>query len=410
MTAFRWQGTDALGLPQRGVLNAASRDAAKAQLSALGVSALVISNSADSKKASDVVPPQAGARNRTEIRLSRKQLVLFCRHLANLLVAGIPVVDALDTLKKGSKGDYAKLLLSIHNSLDDGLKLGDAMALHSQVFDPYAVSLVRCEEVAGQIHRALATLANHLEQSQALHQKVRQSLLQPGLILLTAIMVSWLLLTFVMPEFVKMYSQQNQQLPVITQWVMGVSDRLQEHSISALLLISMAGAGGITLYQRVGRFRLLFDQLILRLPLLGDLSRLSNLVDLSRTLAAMLTAGVSLNEALTHTAASCRNAAFCQAVLNATAKVESGSSLHQAMTGSQYFPEAFRRMIQLGEETGKLSQMFEHAARGYQEEIRRSIDCLLPLIEPILMLILGMMIGGLILAMYLPIFAMGSLL
>ena len=147
-----------------------------------------------------------------------------------------------------------------------------------------------------------------------------------------------------------------------------------------------------------------------RLPLLGDLSRLSNLIDLSRTLAAMLTAGISLNEALTHTAASCRNAAFCQAVLNATAKVESGSSLHQAMTGAPYFPEPFRRIIQLGEETGKLSQMFEHAAQGYQEEIRRSVDFLLPLIEPILMLILGMMIGGLILAMYLPIFAMGSLL
>lgn len=412
MTAFSWHGTDALGLPQHGVLEAESRHGAEARLTALGVSRVTIHKAPVSSAINDSNPKQTGAYGSegSKLRTSKKQLGVFCRQLANLLAAGIPIVDALETLEEGSKAPYAKLLRSLKDSLGDGLNLGDAMAKHPKVFDAYFLSLVRCEEIAGQLHRALTNLANHLEQTQSLRRKIRQSLLQPGLILFTAILVTWLLLSFVMPEFAKMYTEQNQQLPDITRWVIGLSTYLQTYGNTVLFIFAASSLACIALHKTVSSIRLLFDRLLLSLPLLGPLIHYSNIVDLSRTLAAMLTAGLALNEGLIHAASACRNAEFRRALLQTSVHLENGSSFYQAIASSKCFPESFRRIVRLGEETGKLDHMLEHATGLYQADIQRAVDNLIPLIEPVLMLVLGIIVGGLILAMYLPIFAIGTLL
>ncbi len=412
MTAFRWQGTDTLGLPQHGILEAQSLQDAELQLAGLGVSRVRIRQQSGLKNPEngDRTAARGGKKTASKLRVRNKQLATFCRQLANLLTAGIPIIDAIDILEDESKGENAQLLKSLRHSLLDGLKLGEAMALHPEVFDPYFVNLVRCEEVAGQLHRALSNLADHLKQTQLLHRKIRQSLMQPGLILITAVLVTWLLLTLVMPEFAKMYTQQDQQLPGITQWVIGLSTVLQNHQGTVLLLIAGGPVAALTLSKRVAAIVLISDRLLLGLPLLGSLIRQSNIVEFSRTLAGMLTAGIPLNEGLIHAGAYCRNAAFRHAISQTTASVENGSALHHAMTFSPCFPAPYRRMIRLGEETGKLSHMLEHASQLYRESIQRTVDNLLPLIEPILMLILGAVVGGLILAMYLPIFSMGTLL
>lgn len=412
MTSFRWQGTDVLGLPQHGILEAKSAKDAKFKLAGLGISGVLIHRQSKLGAHDESLGIQSNASKSASsgLRTSKKKLGIFCRQLANLLQAGIPIIDALDLLNEGAKNEHAALLRSLKNSLQDGLKLGEAMALHPSVFAPYFVSLVRCEEVAGQLHRALANLADHLEQSQSLRRKIRQSLLQPSLILSTAVLVTWLLLTFVMPEFTKMYTQQNQQLPEITLWVIGLSTHLQTHGVSVLLLFTTSALVATAMIKKVESIGLHFDRLLLHLPLLGPVIQQSNTVDLSRTLAAMLTAGVPLNEGLTLAGTACRNAAFRDALKQTTAATENGSPLHQAMSVSACLPESFRRIIRLGEETGKLDQMLEHASVIYREDIQRTVDNLMPLIEPIVMLILGVVVGGLILAMYLPIFAMGTLL
>lgn len=412
MTAFRWRGTDALGLPQHGALEAKSLEEAHLQLAGLGLSDILIRQRSRTRNSEDTNRTQVNAKRNAgpKIRASKKQLGILSRYLANLLSAGIPIIDALDLLEEGGKNENAKLLRSLKNSLNDGLKLGDAMAQHPAVFDPYFVSLVRCEEIAGQLHRALTHLANHLEQTESLHRKVRQSLLQPSLILLTAVLVTWLLLTFVMPEFAKMYTQQDQQLPHITRWVIDLSAYLQLYGSTGLILLGACSVAAFVLVKSVASLGLIFDRLLLRLPFVGHIIQQTNIVDFSRTLAAMLTAGVALNESLVHAGASCRNAAFRQALAQTTAGVENGAALHQAMSSSACFPVPFRRMARLGEEAGKLDQMLEHASVIYREDIQRTVDNLVPLIEPILMLILGVVVGGLILAMYLPIFSMGTLL
>jgi type IV pilus assembly protein PilC len=412
VTAFLWQGTDTLGLPQHGILEAPSLKDAQSRLAGLGISGVRIRQQSPLRKTNDSAHIQMKVRKppRPKIGMSKKQLRFFCRQLADLLSAGIPVIDALDLLEEGAKNGRTALMRALKNSLHEGLKLGDAMARHPAVFNPYFVSLVRSEESAGQLHRALIHLANHLEQIESLHQKIRQSLMQPALILLTAVLVTWLLLTFVMPEFAKMYTQQEQQLPNITRWVMSLSLFLQSYGGPGLVLIAACSIATLALVKNVPSFGLVFDRLLLRLPVFGPLIQRANVADFSRTLAAMLTAGVPLNEGLLHAGACSRNAVFSRSLSQITSEIENGAALHQAMVLSACFPAPFCRMTRLGEETGKLDQILEHASVVYREDFHRTVNSLLPLIEPILMLILGLVVGGLILAMYLPIFSMGALL
>ena len=412
MNAFRWQGTDALGLPQHGTLEAQSLTDAQSKLAGLGISGVRIRQQSPLRKTnnSDHIQVHVRKPSKSKIRVSKKQLGFFCGQLADLLSAGIPVVDALDLLEERDKNAKSTLVQGLKNDLHEGLKLGDAMAQHPAVFNPYFVSLVRSEENTGQLHRALTHFANHLEQTQSLHRKIRQSLLQPALILLTAVLVTWLLLTFVMPEFAKMYSQQKQQLPNITQWVMNISLFLQSYGGPVLALIAACSMATLTLVKNVPSVSLVFDRLLLGLPVFGSLIQRANIAEFSRTLAAMLAAGVPLNESLLHAGACSRSALFRRDLSRITNEIENGTALHQAMLVSACFPEPFCRLTRLGDETGKLDQMLEHASGVYREDFHRTVENLLPLIEPTLMLILGLVVGGLILAMYLPIFSMGALL
>ncbi len=411
MIRFRWQGVDSLGLPQQGELTADSKTAAEQQLKSIGISGLHMHSVAEHVRSPGSLRELRWTFNSrpANLRVRRKDLGIFSGQFADLLAAGIPVLDAIETLEEGRTGNFAVLLRSLKESLNQGLTLADAMAKHPRVFDACYINLVECEQVAGKLHRALATLAAQIEHRKALTQRLRQSMLQPGLILVTALAATGLLLVFVMPEFAALYRQQSQELPAITQWVMKMSEEAQMHAKPAMAGLVVTLIAAYLLYQNSVICHRLVDRALLALPLFGSLIRCSNITDLSRTLSALLDAGVPLNQGLEHSSSVCRNAVFRRAIEQAKDQIENGAALHQALAWRPCFPTAYQRIVRLGEETGNLSHMLNHACKIYEAHTNRVLDTLVPMIEPILMVILGIVVGGLILAMYLPIFSMGTL-
>lgn len=398
---FYWSGVDALGLPQRGRVEASSYQHAAALVGAQGivVNAMKEVDTKTRPQLSKKAPPRVG----------RQEQAFFSRQLAGLLAAGIPISHALEAMVAGSKPAMRHLLKSLHQCLEEGMTLSDALARHANSFDGCYLALIRCGENSGQLAPALSSLATQAERTQHLHGRIQQALLQPGLILLTAAAASWLLLAFVMPEFAAMYGQQGHDLPIITQWVIGLSDQLLECGWIYLVVLAVAFAAGTSAYQRLPAVALMLDRCFLAIPLLGSLPRAANITSMCRTLAGMVAAGIPLSDGLPLAADACSNRVFRRAVKHLGTQLANGNSLSDAMAASMWFPKTLQKMVRLGEETGNLEHMLTQANSIYEYDLERTLSQLLPLIEPLLMIVLGMIIGGLILAMYLPIFSLGNL-
>lgn len=406
MQAYSWQGIDSLGLPQQGSIQASSKTHAEDLLTEQGVRNITLRGVTPRPRA---YADASWSMPKRATRIDKKELAFFSQQIASLLTAGVPVIDALETLEADSKPRLREILRAVRASLGNGLNLGEALAKHPETFDNGYLALVRSGEAAGELGPALTALADSYMRAHQFRHHIRQSLIQPALILATAAAATWMLLAFVMPEFAAMFAQQKRSLPEITQWVLQLSETVEHHGTWWLFGLSVSPVMGFWFYRQSEFARVLLGAMVLRAPVLGNLSRCANTADMCRTLAATVSAGIAINKALPFAANTCGNHYFQRAVRGLISQLENGVRLHDAMAAEFCFPNTLRRMIRLGEESGRLEHMLRQATAFHEDKLRRALSNLLPLIEPLLMVLLGFVVGGLILAMYLPIFAMGDL-
>ncbi|MBF8781930.1 type II secretion system F family protein [Pseudomonas fulva] len=335
----------------------------------------------------------------------------FSRQLATLLKAGIPLLQAFEVMgRSGCSGSQAALLGTLKRDVAAGLGLADALQRHPGWFDGLYCNLVRVGEQSGTLDRQLEQLAGMLEQGQALARRLRKAMLYPSLLLLVGFGVAALLLLEVVPRFQALFTGFGGQLPAFTQWVIDLSDGLQRHVDAALLVPVLLGLGWRACWQRQPAFRCRAMRWLLRLPVFGGLLGQTALARFARSLATAYAAGVSLLDALETVARACGNPLHEQAILQLRQGMANGQGLHQAMALEPLFPPLLVQLTAIGESSGTLDDMLARAASHYEEQARQTLEQLTGLLEPAIVLVLGVLVGGLVVAMYLPIFQLSNLI
>ncbi len=338
-------------------------------------------------------------------------MAFMVRELATVLEAGLPVVQALDiTAESQHLARMQELLEALSKDVAAGAALSESMKRHGRHFESLHVSLVAAGEGSGRLPELLASLATWLERRERIRRKMSSALSYPLAVLGIAIVVVGLMLVYVVPEFERMFAGYGAELPPLTRAVVGLSGSLRE-SGPAWAAAAVAGTGVlIWMRRRMRGARDLEDRLKLRLPLIGGLFARAAMARFMRTLATLLEAGLPAVEALDAAAGACGNRVYEAVIRRTREEVAAGQGLRRAMTYPAILPPALGRMMGVGEETGRLGEMCAHLAERYDEELQTAADRMGALLEPLLMTILGVLVGGLVLAMYLPIFGMGSVI
>ncbi|MEB6592089.1 type II secretion system F family protein [Pseudomonas asiatica] len=395
---YNWHGTDANGTPVSGQTPGRSPAYVRAGLIRQGI-----------KVAS--LRPAGGLTWRWPKRRAQANPAGFSRQLATLLKAGVPLLQAFEVMgRSGCDAAQAALLDRLKQDVASGLGLADALQRHPGWFDALYCNLVRVGEQSGTLDRQLEQLAAMLEQRQALHKKVRKAMIYPLLLLLTGLGVSAILLLEVIPRFEQLFAGFDTALPALTQWVIDLSTGLGRSAPLLVVMGAVLGFAGRQLYRQHAPARLWISRRVLSLPVFGKLLGQAALARFARSLATSYAAGVPLLDALGTVARVCGGDLHEQAVLRLRQGMANGQGLNQAMASEALFPPLLVQLTAIGESSGTLDQMLEKAASHYEEQVSQSLDQLTSLLEPAIVLILGLLVGGLVVAMYLPIFQLGSLI
>ncbi len=393
--SFQWEGMDKRGQRIKGRSVAPSEQALKAELRRQGVAATRI------KK-------QAASRVRGG-KVKAEDIAIFSRQLATMLAAGIPMVQAFEIIGAGhDKPAVQKLVLDVKADVEGGTALHEALARHPLHFDDLFVNLVQAGEQAGALETLLDKIASYKEKSEAIKKKVKKALFYPAAVLVVAVVVTIILLIFVIPEFEGLYKGFGANLPAFTQFVINISHMVQHRGI---YLAVVAGAGAwvfLYFYKRSRPMRQFLDRMSLKMPIIGPILNKAAIARYARTLSTMFAAGVPLVEALQSVAGATGNIVYEDAVLKMKDEVSTGQRLQRAMENTGLFPNMVVQMIAVGEESGSLDAMSGKVAGFYEEDVDAAVDSMSSLIEPLIMMILGVLVGGLVIAMYLPIFNLGK--
>lgn len=393
---FLWEGTDKKGSKIKGEMEGASDAFIKADLRRQGINPL---------KVRKKPKPLLGGKK----KITSKDIAIFSRQLATMMSAGVPLVQAFEIVGRGHENPaMQELILAIKTDIEGGTPLADALGKHPAHFDSLFVNLVRAGEQAGALETLLDKIATYKEKTEALKGKIKKALMYPAAVIVVAFIVTAILLLFVVPQFESLFSSFGADLPAFTQLVIGLSRWLQAYWY---IVLSIIGIGGYILIQAnksSEKFRRNRDILALRIPIVGDLLRKSAIARFSRTLATMFAAGVPLVEAMESVAGATGNALYYEATLKMRDDTASGTQLQASMRSTNLFPNMVVQMVAIGEESGSLEDMLSKVADFYEQEVDDMVDGLSSLMEPMIMAILGVLVGGLVVAMYLPIFKMGS--
>jgi len=392
---FTWEGTDRTGKKVKGKVVSTSEAAVRSELRRQGV-----------------VP----TRVRKQSMLFRKQgkvtaadIAIFSRQLATMMTAGIPLVQSFDIVGAGHENPaMQKLILAIKGDVEGGTSLHEALAKHPLHFDDLFVSLVAAGEQAGALETLLDKIATYKEKTEAIKKKIKKALFYPTAVVVVAIVVTAILLIYVIPEFESLFQGFGADLPAFTRFVIDISKFVQ--STGWLLVIAVVGGiwGLIEAKKRNRGVQHFFDRALLKLPILGGILNKSAIARYARTLSTTFAAGVPLVEALSSVSGACGNIVYESAVLKMRDEVATGQRLQRAMENTNLFPNMVNQMIAVGEESGSLDSMSAKVADFYEEEVDNAVDSMSSLLEPLIMAILGVLVGGLVIAMYLPIFKMGA--
>ncbi len=395
---FLWEGTDRKGNKIKGKSMAANEEAVRADLRRQGV------------VPSRIRKQSPGLFGKSS-KITTGDIAIFSRQLATMLAAGIPLVQAFEIVGNGHENPgMQKLILAIKGDVEGGTSLADALAKHPLYFDDLFVNLVESGEQAGALETLLDKVATYKEKTEAIKKKIKKALTYPAAVLVVAFVVTLILLIFVIPAFEDLFQGFGADLPAFTRFVIDISEFVRNQGW--LLGIAFAAAVGTFLYfqKRSRAMRHFLDRLALKVPIIGPIMQKAAIARYARTLSTMFAAGVPLVEALESVAGATGNIVFEEAVLQMRDEVATGQRLQQSMENTDLFPNMVIQMIAVGEESGSLDDMSAKVADFYEEDVDNAVDNLSSLLEPMIMAILGVLVGGLVIAMYLPIFKMGSVI
>tara|TARA_R110002074_G_scaffold170005_4_gene332045 strand:+ start:70436 stop:71656 length:1221 start_codon:yes stop_codon:yes gene_type:complete len=395
---FLWEGTDSKGNRNKGEINARSEAVVKSELRRIGIRPIKVK-----KKAK----PLFGSFGQKPI--APKDIAIFSRQLATMMASGIPLVQSFDIIGKGhEKPAMQDMLASIKTNIEGGSTLTESLAKFPFHFDDLFCNLVEAGEHAGILEELLNKIAEYKEKTESLKAKIKKALTYPIAVLVIAIIVTAILLIFVVPQFESLFSGFGADLPAFTQMVVELSRFMQESWWIVFGIMGIAVFALMQIKKRSRKFNHFIDRLVLKLPIIGDIMNKAAIARFARTLSTMSAAGVPLVEALQSVSGATGNIVYSEAVLQMREQVATGIQLQQSMKNVELFPHMVVQMVAIGEEAGSVETMLGKVADFYEEEVDNAVDSLASLIEPLIMAILGVLVGGLIIAMYLPIFMLGS--
>ena len=395
-TPFLWEGTDRNGKKIKGKSLANDEAAVRADLRRQGVVPTRI------RKQSKGLFAGGG-------KITTGDIALFSRQLATMLAAGIPLVQAFEIVGNGHENAaMQKLILDVKADVEGGSALAEALAKHPLYFDDLFVNLVEAGEQAGALESLLEKVATYKEKTEAIKKKIKKALTYPAAVLAVAFIVTTILLIFVIPSFEDLFKGFGADLPTFTRMVIDLSAFVRTQGVYLAMLIG--GAVGTFLYfkKRSRKFRHFLDRLMLKMPVVGPILQKASIARYARTLSTMFAAGVPLVEAMESVAGATGNIVYEEGVLTMRDEVATGQRLQQAMENTGLFPNMVIQMIAVGEESGSLDEMSAKVADFFEADVDDAVDNLSSLLEPMIMAILGVLVGGLVVAMYLPIFKLGA--
>jgi len=394
---FLWEGTDKRGVKMKGEQLAKNANLLRAELRRQGINPSQVK----------VKPkPLFGAAGKA---VGAKDIAFFSRQMATMMKSGVPIVSALEIIGSGHKNPRMKKMVdTIRTDIEGGSSLYEAVSKHPVQFDELYRNLVRAGEGAGVLETVLDTVATYKENIEALKGKIKKALFYPAMVIVVALLVSAIMLIFVVPQFEDVFKGFGAELPAFTQMIVAAS----RFMISWWWLMAIVGIGAVVAavmsYKRSPKMQHTFDRLILKVPVIGQIMNNSAIARFARTTAVTFKAGVPLVEALGIVAGATGNKVYEESVLRMRDDVSVGYPVNMAMKQTNLFPHMVIQMTGIGEEAGALDAMLFKVAEYYEQEVNNAVDALSSLLEPMIMVFIGVVVGGIVIGMYLPIFKLGA--
>jgi type IV pilus assembly protein PilC len=395
---FIWEGLDKRNNRVKGELQASTDGLARAELRRQGINPLKVR-----KKAKPLFA--AGKK-----KITSKEIAIFSRQLATMMSSGVPLVQAFEIIGRGHENPSMRdLVLAIKSDVEGGIALAEALRKHPAQFDQLACNLVHAGEQAGILDSLLDKIATYKEKTEAIKGKIKKAMFYPTAVMVVAFIITAILLIFVIPQFQSVFSSFGADLPALTMMVVGLSNIFVEWWWAIFGGLGLAGYAFFQAKKKIRPFNEALQRLSLKLPIVGDILIKAAIARYARTLSTMFAAGVPLVEAMESVAGAVGNVVFRNAVLKMRDEISGGQALNVSMTQSGVFPNMVSQMVAIGEEAGSIDTMLSKVADFYEEEVDNAVDAMSSLMEPLIMAVLGIIIGGLVIAMYLPIFKMGEI-
>jgi len=395
---FVWEGKDKQGKKVKGEMSGATDALVRAQLRRQGVNATKV------KKKPKALFGGAGGK-----KITPKDITVFSRQLATMMSAGVPLVQSFEIVGRGHENrNMQDMIMDIKGHVEAGGTLNEALARHPKHFDELFRNLVEAGEHAGILESILHKVATYLEKTEALKSKIKGALFYPIAVIVVAFVITAILMIFVIPMFQELFQGFGADLPALTLLVINVSQIFQTWWWAIF-----GGIGGgvfALLYAKKNSIAVAhaFDRISLKIPVIGQILEKSAIARFARTLSTMFAAGTPLVEAMSSVAGACGNIVYYDATMKMRDEIATGTQLQAAMRTSDLFPNMVIQMVAIGEESGALDEMLGKVADWYEQEVDDAVEALTSLLEPLIMAVLGVLIGGLVIAMYLPIFKMGQ--
>lgn len=396
---FTWKGTDKRGDKIKGKVISENRNTAETQLRSQHI---------DISELKEVSSFLAGGAKK---KVKPGDVVLFMRQVSTMVSAGIPLVQALENVAIGIEHlQFRAIILSVHRDVSSGNSLADSLQKHPKLFDSLICNLIKTGEVSGTLDVILKQIADYLERMQILKGRVKKALFYPVTVFVVAITIAAMLLIFIVPQFSVLFKSFDAPLPLPTQIVISMSDTLQEYWYLFLGGFAAIIVSFLQAKKRSEPFRRKLDQFSIKVALFGSLMQKAVIARIARTLSIMLAAGIPLVDALYSVSLVTGNRIFSEAILKVREDVSAGMKMHTALGATKLFPPMLLQMVSVGEKSGSLEEMLKKAADYFDEQVNTAVDGLSTLIEPLMLILLGLIIGGFVISMYLPIFKLGTIL
>ncbi|RYF31192.1 MAG: type II secretion system F family protein [Comamonadaceae bacterium] len=394
---FVWEGNDKRGVKMKGEQQSKNANILRAELRRLGITPTVVKPKPK---------PLFGGAGKA---ITPKDIAFFSRQMATMMKSGIPIVQAMEIIGGGHKNvRMKKMVKTMQTEVESGSSLYEAVSKFPVQFDELFRNLVRAGEGAGVLETVLDTIANYKENLEALKGKIKKAMFYPAMTIAVAIIVTAILLVFVVPQFEAVFAGFGADLPAFTKMIVAASRFMVSYWY--LILFGVAGAIFAFIYfkKRSLRFQHFLDRVVLKIPVMGVIMHNSSIARFARTLAVTFKAGVPLVEALDTVAGATGNTVYEKAVLRVRDDVAVGYPVNMALKQTNLFPHMVIQMTAIGEEAGALDAMLFKVAEYYEQEVNNAVDALASLIEPMIMVVIGILVGGMVIGMYLPIFKLGA--